>query len=44
MSKRRTLSVLEKVKMLQKYDALLLISQREAASKLEISQPLLRKI
>ncbi len=38
------MSVLEKVKMLQKYDAFLPISQREVASKLGISQPLLCKI
>lgn len=44
MSKRRDLSTSEKNELLKRYDSFGKISQREAAAKLEISQPLLCKI
>ena len=44
MGKRNALSLQEKKKLIQKYDALRKTNQREAASKLEISQPLLCKL
>lgn len=43
MSKRRDLSLGEKNELLKRYDALPKMSQREAADKLSISQPLLCK-
>ena len=44
MGKRNDLSLQEKKKSIEKYDALPNTSQREAASKLNISQPLLCKL
>ena len=44
MKKRRDLSIKEKVTILESYDKLPKMGQREAAAKLKISQPLLCKI
>ena len=44
MKKRRDLSIKEKVAILESYDKLPKMGQREAAAKLQISQPLLCKI
>lgn len=44
MSKRQDLSITEKIEILKQYDSLTAISQRAAASKLQIPQSTLGKI